>query len=164
MATGPARERSYSRTSGFVQKPWASEELEGVFNHYDSERRGVLSRRQYKLAYLTLFGVPASKVEVLQLFGKGKAVELSKADFLNLMAKKSAVFERQDRVRAVFTAFDRHNRGFLTLEDTSAAFAEVAPHVDLLTVQEVFSELDTWKDGRIRYSEFEKMMTEVLPG
>ena len=43
-------------------------DVEWVYNHFDTEKCGYLTRRQFKLAHTALFGVLPSKCEVEQMF------------------------------------------------------------------------------------------------
>eukprot|EP00667_Euglena_gracilis_P025471 EG_transcript_29908 len=133
-------------------------EVEAVYAQYDPERCGFLTRRPYKLAFLALFGCKPSKCEVEAIFGQDKTGRISRQDFVALMLNKSRLWDQQDTSRKVFAAFDREGKGFLTLQDVLWAFQQVAPSISPATVQEVFSEFDSWGDGRIRYADFDRMM------
>nr|XP_040130752.1 EF-hand calcium-binding domain-containing protein 11 isoform X4 [Ictidomys tridecemlineatus] len=64
---------------------------------------------------------------------------VSLEEFLNIIRKKKEVQLYHNEIRHIFTAFDIHYRGFLTLEDFQRAFRLVAPKLPERTVLEVFS-------------------------
>nr|XP_040130749.1 EF-hand calcium-binding domain-containing protein 11 isoform X1 [Ictidomys tridecemlineatus] len=63
---------------------------------------------------------------------------VSLEEFLNIIRKKKEVQLYHNEIRHIFTAFDIHYRGFLTLEDFQRAFRLVAPKLPERTVLEVF--------------------------
>ncbi|XP_044927298.1 EF-hand calcium-binding domain-containing protein 11 isoform X5 [Mustela putorius furo] len=60
-------------------------------------------------------------------------------EFLSIVRKKKEVRLHWNEIRHIFTAFDRHYRGYLTLEDFKTAFKQVAPKLSERTVLDVFS-------------------------
>ncbi|XP_047594265.1 EF-hand calcium-binding domain-containing protein 11 isoform X6 [Lutra lutra] len=59
-------------------------------------------------------------------------------EFLSIVRKKKEVRLHWNEIRHIFTAFDRHYRGYLTLEDFKKAFKQVAPKLSERTVLDVF--------------------------
>ncbi|OWK09646.1 hypothetical protein Celaphus_00005897, partial [Cervus elaphus hippelaphus] len=59
-------------------------------------------------------------------------------EFLDIVRKKKEAHLYCNEVRHIFTAFDRHYRGYLTLEDFKKAFKQVAPKLSERIILEVF--------------------------
>ncbi|XP_041122970.1 EF-hand calcium-binding domain-containing protein 11 isoform X2 [Polyodon spathula] len=112
-----------------------------VFQHCDEDKKGYLSREDVKVAVVMLFGYKPSKTEtdvmmasVMQANIPGMPLD----HFISLMGRKLAAQDNYEKTRQIFTGFDIHCRGFLTMEDFKKAFASVAPHLPERTVQEAF--------------------------
>ncbi|XP_067848164.1 EF-hand calcium-binding domain-containing protein 11 isoform X3 [Heptranchias perlo] len=113
-----------------------------VFRECDSGRNGYLSREDLKVAVVTMFGYKPSKMETDMLMAAVLEKDLPGMpldQFMNLMSRKMAAQDRYDEMRQIFSAFDVHCRGFLTVEDFKRAFADVTPHLPEQTVLEAFS-------------------------
>ncbi|XP_058847694.1 EF-hand calcium-binding domain-containing protein 11 isoform X5 [Acipenser ruthenus] len=75
--------------------------------------------------------------------------------FVSLMGRKLAAQDNYEKTRQIFTGFDIHCHGFLTVEDFKKAFASVASHLSERTVQEAFREVDRDSDGHVSFKDFE---------
>ncbi|XP_025065536.1 EF-hand calcium-binding domain-containing protein 11 isoform X2 [Alligator sinensis] len=115
--------------------------MQVVFAACDEDSKGYLSREDFKVAVVMLFGYKPSKVEVdsvmasLQQKNSGVLLE----EFLNLMTTKKSAQLYHSEIRQIFTAFDMQCRGFLTLEDFKKAFDSVAPKLPKRIIIEAFS-------------------------
>ncbi|XP_045361666.1 EF-hand calcium-binding domain-containing protein 11 isoform X5 [Camelus bactrianus] len=78
--------------------------------------------------------------------------------FLNIVRQKKEVQLYWNEIRHIFTAFDRHYRGYLTLEDFTKAFRQVAPKLPERIILEVFREVDQDSDGHVSFKDFEYAM------
>ncbi|XP_059579150.1 EF-hand calcium-binding domain-containing protein 11 isoform X3 [Alligator mississippiensis] len=111
-----------------------------VFAACDEDSKGYLSREDFKVAVVMLFGYKPSKVEVnsvmasLQQKNSGVLLE----EFLNLMTTKKSAQLYHSEIRQIFTAFDMQCRGFLTLEDFKKAFDSIAPKLPKRIIIEAF--------------------------
>jgi Ca2+-binding EF-hand superfamily protein len=118
-----------------------------VFDSYDAEGAGRLSRQETKLAWLALLGCKPSRCELADLLApepaaqRGGGEEDEGADgmgerrvvwarFAEAAVRRRAGIDGSDEVRQAFKAFDRRCAGFLTLADVKAVFREVAAHVN----------------------------------
>ncbi|OBS79124.1 hypothetical protein A6R68_18489, partial [Neotoma lepida] len=63
---------------------------------------------------------------------------ISLEGFLDVVKRKKEAQLFRNEIRHIFTAFDVHYRGFLTLEDFKRAFSRAAPKLPARTVLEVF--------------------------
>ncbi|KAJ6661860.1 hypothetical protein lerEdw1_013031 [Lerista edwardsae] len=111
-----------------------------AFEACDEDNKGYLSREDYKVAVVMLFGYKPSKVEVDSVMSSVKQDQsgISLEDFLNLMSAKKATHLYHCEARQLFTAFDRQCKGFLSLEDFKKAFSLVAPKLPERTIVEAF--------------------------
>ncbi|XP_060612865.2 EF-hand calcium-binding domain-containing protein 11 isoform X1 [Anolis sagrei] len=133
---------------------------EKVFEACDEDKKGYLSREDYKVAVVMLFGYKPSKTEVNSAMASVKQNQsgISLEEFLKLMSRKKSDHFYHNEVRQLFTAFDRQCKGFLSLEDLRKAFNIVAPKLPERTIVEVFREVDQDSDGHISYRDFELAM------
>uniref|UniRef100_A0A8B9Q2L6 EF-hand calcium binding domain 11 n=1 Tax=Apteryx owenii TaxID=8824 RepID=A0A8B9Q2L6_APTOW len=133
---------------------------QSVFEACDEDNKGYLSREDFKVALVMLFGYKPSKVQVDSVMSSVfiyifhfLGILLEK--FLNLMSTKKAVQLFDSETRHIFTAFDMQDRGFLTLEDFKKAFNSISPKLFERIVVEAFREVDQDSGGHISFKEFE---------
>ncbi|XP_065101225.2 EF-hand calcium-binding domain-containing protein 11 isoform X2 [Paramisgurnus dabryanus] len=118
--------------------------IETVFHQSDLGRKGYLSREDFKVAVVMLFGYKPSKSETDMLMESGSYKEwpgVPLNQFTSLMGRKMSAEDPYEKMRQIFSAFDVHCRGFLKLEDFKSAFKRVAPHLPERTVLEAFRSL-----------------------
>ncbi|XP_006839644.1 PREDICTED: EF-hand calcium-binding domain-containing protein 11 [Chrysochloris asiatica] len=131
-----------------------------VFKACDEDNKGYLSREDFKVAVVMLFGYKPFKVEadaVMSSINQNTSGILL-GDFLHVVKKKKETQLYWSEIRHIFTAFDRHYRGFLTVEDFKKAFQQVAPKLPERIVLEVFREVDQDSDGHVSFKDFEYAM------
>ncbi|XP_074854862.1 EF-hand calcium-binding domain-containing protein 11 [Carettochelys insculpta] len=111
-----------------------------VFEACDEDKKGYLSREDFKVAVVMLFGYKPSKMEMDSVMAsvqqKNSGILLE--EFLKLMNAKKAAQLHRSEIRQIFTAFDMQCRGFLTLEDFKRAFNSVAPKLPERIIVESF--------------------------
>ncbi|XP_044292810.1 EF-hand calcium-binding domain-containing protein 11 isoform X2 [Varanus komodoensis] len=131
-----------------------------AFEASDEGNKGYLSREDYKVAVVMLFGYKPSKVEVDSIMASVMQSQpgLSLEKFLNVMSTKKAARFYHNEVRQLFTAFDRQCKGFLSFEDFKKAFNIVAPKLPERIIIEAFREVDQDEDGLISFKDFESAM------
>ncbi|XP_059953935.1 EF-hand calcium-binding domain-containing protein 11 isoform X6 [Mesoplodon densirostris] len=107
-----------------------------------------------------LFGYKPSKIEADSVMSSAdpNTSGILLKEFLDIVRKKKEVQLYRNEIRHIFTAFDRHYRGYLTLEDFKKAFKQVAPKLSERTVLEVFREVDQDSDGHVSFKDFEYAM------
>ncbi len=88
---------------------------------------------------------------------------ICKKNFLREIRSRLEVADPTDHVRAVFKAFDRHERGFLTADDLEAVFSWVCPHMPVEIVRAMYREVDFSCSGKIDFIHFEQIMKQCLP-
>ncbi|XP_070325879.1 EF-hand calcium-binding domain-containing protein 11 isoform X2 [Odocoileus virginianus] len=130
-----ARPRTWE-ASPSEHKKWVE-----VFKACDEDNKGYLSREDFKVAVVMLFGYKPSKIEADSVMSSvdpnTSGIQLK--EFLDIVRKKKEAQLYCSEVRHIFTAFDRHYRGYLTLEDFKKAFKQVAPKLSERIILEVFS-------------------------
>ncbi|XP_010078984.1 PREDICTED: EF-hand calcium-binding domain-containing protein 11, partial [Pterocles gutturalis] len=93
------------------------------------EDKGYLSREDFKVALVMLFGYKPSKIRNGLLF----------ETFLNLMSAEKATPLHSNETRQIFTAFDvQDRRFFLTFGDFKKAFSSVSPKLCERIIVEAF--------------------------
>ncbi|XP_049625860.1 EF-hand calcium-binding domain-containing protein 11 [Suncus etruscus] len=156
MFSSESRARPWTREASAAEhKKWVE-----VFKACDEDNKGYLSREDFKVAVVMLFGYKPSQVEtnsVMSSVTSGTS-GLPLQEFLNIIRKKKEAQIFRNEIRHIFTAFDRHYRGYLTLEDFEKAFELVAPKLPKRVVIEVFREVDQDSDGHVSFKDFEYAM------
>ncbi|XP_039088405.1 EF-hand calcium-binding domain-containing protein 11 isoform X1 [Hyaena hyaena] len=149
-----ARPRTWE-ASPSERKKWVE-----VFKACDEDDKGYLSREDFKVAVVMLFGYKPTKIEADSVMSSvnPNASGLSLEEFLSIVRKKKEVQLYRNEIRHIFTAFDRHYRGYLTLEDFKKAFKQVAPKLSERTILEVFREVDQDSDDLVSFKDFEYAM------
>ncbi|KAM3853942.1 EF-hand calcium-binding domain-containing protein 11 isoform 3-T3 [Vipera latastei] len=111
-----------------------------AFEACDENNKGYLSREDYKVAIVMLFGYKPSKMEVDSAMAsmKQNPFGLSLEEFLNLMITKKVAHFYHSEIRQIFMSFDRQCKGFLTFEDFKKAFNIVAPKLPERIIVEAF--------------------------
>ncbi|XP_066854416.1 EF-hand calcium-binding domain-containing protein 11 [Anser cygnoides] len=104
-----------------------------VFEVCDEDNKGCLSREDFKVAGVLLFGYKPSKVYILLSF---------------IDSELSTV-----KVKPSETV-----RGFLTFKGFKKTFNSVSPKLSKRIVPEAFREVDQDSDGRISFKDFESAM------
>ncbi|KAF6351169.1 EF-hand calcium binding domain 11 [Rhinolophus ferrumequinum] len=128
-----------------------------VFRACDEDNKGYLSREDFKVAVVMLFGYKPSKIEADSVMSSvnPNTSGILLEEFLNVIRKKREAQLYRNETRHIFTAFDRHYRGYLTLEDFQKAFKQVAPKLPERIILEVFREVDQDSDGHVSFKDFE---------
>ena len=144
--------------------------IRGAFNIADTDRKGYLTRKDYKVAVAALLGYKPSKYETDRLLSEhGKDQPLGDGSVIKgipfevfklLMLPKMSQRDNDEIIRQIFIAMDVQCRGFLTLEEVTQAFHAVIPTMPQDQVKQFFKEIDMDEDGRISYRDFELMMKE----
>ncbi|KAM4690806.1 EF-hand calcium-binding domain-containing protein 11 [Rhinophrynus dorsalis] len=133
-----------------------------VFESCDQGKKGYLTREDLKVAVVMLFGYKPSKLEVNSMMSSlqpaNETTGVTLDVFVRMMSTKKAAQLSFGDHRQIFSAFDAHCCGFLTVEDFKRAFKHVSPHLPEQTVLEAFREVDQDSDGLVCYKDFEFVM------
>ncbi|KAF6351166.1 EF-hand calcium binding domain 11 [Rhinolophus ferrumequinum] len=146
-----------ARTRTWEASPSEHKKWVEVFRACDEDNKGYLSREDFKVAVVMLFGYKPSKIEADSVMSSvnPNTSGILLEEFLNVIRKKREAQLYRNETRHIFTAFDRHYRGYLTLEDFQKAFKQVAPKLPERIILEVFREVDQDSDGHVSFKDFE---------
>ena len=98
-----------------------------VFQSSDEDKKGYLTKEDYKVAVIKLLGYKPSKYELVTAW-KGVCQEegLSLEQFVQLMYPRVSQKDSSEKIRKIFIAFDRFCHGFISLDDCLSAFNKVS--------------------------------------
>eukprot|EP00761_Pharyngomonas_kirbyi_P001403 gb/GECH01001407.1/.p1 GENE.gb/GECH01001407.1/~~gb/GECH01001407.1/.p1 ORF type:complete len:165 (+),score=34.92 gb/GECH01001407.1/:1-495(+) len=146
------------QNKGYKQPRWLRDQLaqdaRDAFVQF--AQNGELQRRDYKLAYITVFGTKPTEEELDHLFEYNNT--MCELKFFETIRHRIESISENEYLRDIFDAFDIHCRGFLTLEDVEAAFGKIAQAVPFKTISTVFSEFDENDNGYITFHQFQTLM------
>ncbi|KAJ3285247.1 EF-hand calcium-binding domain-containing protein 11 [Rhizoclosmatium sp. JEL0117] len=138
--------------------------IRDAFQRADVEGRGYLSKHGLKVGMMGLLGYKPSKFEIEQINKRYNLErgELNLDAFTEIMAPRLAQVDSDDMIRQMFVALDLQGNGFITLENLKAVFRKVVPNVSMNVVEEFFAEVDTNRDGKVGYREFQQLINAAL--
>ena len=87
----------------------------------------------------------------------------SRSGRLVAAAKDTSQRAVHERTIATFRAFDRNDRGYITLEDAVIGFRRVAPGVGEGVVADVFREADLDGDGKVTFKDYARITLGHVP-
>uniref|UniRef100_A0A8B9EE25 EF-hand calcium binding domain 11 n=1 Tax=Anser cygnoides TaxID=8845 RepID=A0A8B9EE25_ANSCY len=127
-----------------------------VFEVCDEDNKGCLSREDFKVAGVLLFGYKPSKVYILFSFMRFISIfpGILFEKFLDLMSARKALIY----IIFLMSNLNLKVRGFLTFEGFKKTFNSVSPKLSKRIVPEAFREVDQDSDGRISFKDFESAM------
>lgn len=109
------------------------QDIRDAFEFYDQGKKGYLSPKEYKYAFIALFGYKPSKYHkkilfehVLKVQDTASNVFITKAQFMDEMCEKMARIPEYERLKEMFTTLDCHGKGFVTLQDLQQCTEHVA--------------------------------------
>ncbi|XP_031368233.1 EF-hand calcium-binding domain-containing protein 11-like [Apis dorsata] len=124
-----------------------------AFDYADAEKKGFLSKREYKIAMTAVFGCRPEKTEVKQVFQFTDKISFE--EFKLCVSKKSNANDPHSvNAEVLFTLLDKDYKGYLVLDDFYSASKNVDLKVSLTVWQTIFKELDRYKKGYIDFDEF----------
>ena len=98
------------------------------FSSADQECKGFLTKEDYKVAYIQLFGYKPSKYEIAKIWSEEVGSEgngLSSSKFKSIVLPKLLQRDSSEHIRQIFLAFDRFCHGFISQDDCKEAFLKV---------------------------------------
>ncbi|CAG5119255.1 unnamed protein product, partial [Candidula unifasciata] len=134
-----------------------------IFLQADERSKGFLDSYDLKVAMMMMFGLKISQQEAVELLTHYGSQHpsgvwgMSPSQFQKAVTEQPTV-DQDEQIRNAFMLFDKCCRGFLTLEDVRSAFHQVCPHLADHRIEMAFRELDSDKDGRVSYTDFDMMM------
>ncbi|XP_031772997.1 EF-hand calcium-binding domain-containing protein 11-like [Apis florea] len=131
-----------------------------AFDYADTEKKGYLDKREYKIAMTAVFGSRPEKTEVKQVFQSTDKISFE--EFKLCVSKKSNGNEPHVNAEILFTLLDKDYKGYLVLDDFYSASKRVDLKVSLTVWQTIFKELDRYKKGYIDFDEFLRILPTTI--
>ena len=135
------------------------------FKAFDSGDKGWLNKHDLKCAFISLVGRKPDAREVSTMRDLCPRGEVDLRHFRMFMepglvaaAKDTSQRAVHERTIATFRAFDRNDRGYITLEDAVIGFRRVAPGVGEGVVADVFREADLDGDGKVTFKDYARIL------
>jgi Ca2+-binding EF-hand superfamily protein len=88
---------------------------------------------------------------------------ITKHDFILRMSSLVGLIPLEEEIRMLFRSFDTRDRGFITWEDFWQSCNRIAPHLPATAVFDAFQEVDTDRDGRVAFRDFDRLMRSADP-
>eukprot|EP00112_Aurelia_sp_Birch-Aquarium-sp1_P019785 Seg4962.1 transcript_id=Seg4962.1/GoldUCD/mRNA.D3Y31 product="EF-hand calcium-binding domain-containing protein 11" protein_id=Seg4962.1/GoldUCD/D3Y31 len=148
------------------------------FNFADAQNKNYLTRREFKVGFVTVFGHKPSKFdvdEIMMKYGKKKLectfefdvcsdeigfdeIIIDFNDFKNCMQERLKLCDIDDEIRETFQIMDAKCKGFIDFTDFKKMVDRFLPSLDQLNMQRMFNEADRDGDGRVSYRDFQLLM------
>ena len=151
--------------------------IKDAFDLADEEKNGYLTKDDFKIAHLAIFGCKPSKHEAQEIVTKyGKLItkrmhletvieEIRVIDFenfLQVMLDRLKYTDMDEDIRETFHILDARCKGFVDFEDFKSLVHKFLPRFDLLKVRRLFNEADHDSDGRVSFRDFQMLMSNNL--
>ncbi|KAG2391879.1 hypothetical protein C9374_013364 [Naegleria lovaniensis] len=135
-----------------------------IFEMYDTDHKGGLSKLEFKLACISLLGFKPSKFERKELFPTTQST-VNRSLFVEIISKKMMRMDEQDRMRQIFNTFDKERKGYINLENLKDAVSSVlkfektngkrgSHSLSNFALETLLTEYDEDRANRITYSTF----------
>jgi Ca2+-binding EF-hand superfamily protein len=161
-----------ARDMAFEYRPMDDEMVRNIteaFRKYDFDGCGALTRHGLKCAIASLVGIRPSPLELDAILPKRRRPPNERVDeealeptigfeaFATAMRNRLCAVDETDVIRQTFRAYDATFKGYITYDDFARAFALTAPHIPAETLRLVFDEVDTDRNGKVSWAEFERV-------
>lgn len=134
------------------------EEYEEAYDHFDLNRNGVLSKTEVSamLKQLGMSNKPGEVQKVFETLGKAKESDLTFEDYVEFMTQYNISQNKHstEDVLAAFQVFDKNHDGFLSKDEFRYILMCLGKKLSEAEVNEIFTEADLNKDGKLNYKEF----------
>jgi len=140
------------------------EALKKVFNSFDKNNDGQLSREELILGYTELLGSKElAEVEVDTILDRVDTNKNGMIDYTEFIAANINLNEAMSnqKLQAAFNLFDIDGNGQITMDEIKKVFAG-NDQTDDLVWQEVIDEADVDGDHQISFEEFKQMMLKLF--
>jgi Ca2+-binding EF-hand superfamily protein len=136
-------------------------QVTALFKDTDRDNKGYLTKEDYKVAVIKLFGYKPSKFEITTTFNNNNNNNLTLQQFIDVIHPRLKEQDSSEEIRKIFMAFDRFCHGFISQEDCIAAFDKILPLMPHERVASFFHEIDGDLDGRVSYRDFDLMFKQL---
>ncbi|KAI5084133.1 hypothetical protein GOP47_0000302 [Adiantum capillus-veneris] len=144
----------------------SKEEISGLsqmFKNMDTDGNGMISYEELK-AGLAKQGATLAESEVKQLLDAADVDGSGTIDYMEFISATMHIskVDKENHLHEAFNYFDKDRSGFITMDELKVAL-EKYNMGDEKTITDIITEVDTNKDGRIDYVEFQAMMRKGMP-
>jgi Ca2+-binding EF-hand superfamily protein len=87
--------------------------------------------------------------------------EIDFSEFIEVIAQETKEKHSKDEILSVFRAIDEQGHGYITSDELRQIMNHLGEYLPEEEIEDIISELDTNKDGKIDFDEFCKVM---MPG
>lgn len=137
------------------------DELFELFNFFDQDKNGLISRDELKEGFYRLFGTRIKRIEseidrIIDQCDLDKSGELSYSEFVAAAMDKQKLFAKA-RMEAVFNSIDKNSNGYLEADELreSLHLCSLGQDTDW---EQLIRECDLNGDGKIDMKEFITLM------
>ncbi|KAJ9553881.1 hypothetical protein OSB04_017926 [Centaurea solstitialis] len=129
-----------------------------MFNNMDTDGSGSITYEELKTG-LTKLGSRLAEAEIQQLMEAADVDKNGTIDYIEFVTATMHrhKLDREENVYKAFQFFDKDNSGFITRDEIKHSMTQYGMG-DEATIDEILDDVDTDKDGKINYEEFEMMM------
>ncbi len=137
-------------------------ELLELFQSFDKNGDGVLSKEEIYDGYKAILGETEAKKEVERIMTDidiDKSGTIDYNEFLIAATNRQAVLNKE-KLEQTFSMFDKDGNGSISLDEIRAILGN--SFTDKKALEAIINECDTNGDGEISMSEFKEMMNKIL--
>ncbi|TPX40055.1 hypothetical protein SeMB42_g05193 [Synchytrium endobioticum] len=135
-----------------------------IFKRVDIDRKGFLSRSEFKIALVGLLSYIPSKFEIDQMLASLRFtdddVKVTCTDLISLISARLSIPET-DMIRQTFSSFDLNCNGFITPQEMKKLCSHYATFIPETVIERAFAVADEDGDGRLSYREFVSLMSRA---
>jgi len=124
---------------------------------------GVLLPNDLKLL-LTQNGFNPNKKTVYEIVAEFDAEEaggISFIEFMKAMDTQPYLNETKKEIGSIFKKYDRHNKGYLNIDDLKQINSHVKENLDEETLGMMLDKADSNTDGKISFEDFYSVMVKT---
>ncbi|KAK2967564.1 hypothetical protein RJ640_030435 [Escallonia rubra] len=133
------------------------EEMKRVFDKFDANKDGKISREEYNLA-VGAFGREKGKVEAFTGFDNDGFIDFE--GFMKLHNMEGGV--KTSDIQSAFRVFDLDGNGKISADELLEVFRRLGERSNLEACRKMVRSVDADGDGLIDMDEFMRMMTQTM--
>jgi calcium-dependent protein kinase len=138
-------------------------ELMGLFQQFDKNGDGVLSREEILLGYKEILGDVEAEIEADRIM---KEVDIDKSGTIDYNEFVLASISQQkllnkEKLEATFKMFDKDGNGTISADEIKSILCQGGSS-DMEAIEQIIKENDINGDGEISLTEFKDMMLRIL--
>jgi len=138
-------------------------ELMGLFQQFDKNGDGVLTREEILLGYREILGDVEAEIEADRIM---REVDLDKSGTIDYNEFVLASISQQkllnkEKLEATFKMFDKDGNGTISAEEIKSILCQ-GGNSDSAAIDQIIKENDINGDGEISLTEFKEMMLRIL--